>query len=363
MIDMRYGFSDYIEEGQVAISSKAEIIRVRFVRGLVELVGVIKKFSEVKQCHIQEGEYAVKASQLDVAFVKCYDHFQTADNQYCIVMELCSKGSVKSDIISRRRGRQSWTETEFIAIMCMLFEGMQKLHENQMTHCDLKPDNLFITEDGLVKIGDFGSSKMFKHRREIGTLRGTVDYLPPELYVAYIQRQNFLEIDFISADVWSLGRTLFEMAGLKTLKGLSITDQDALNTTLREYWTKRTSYSDLLCSLLVKMHCIDPDGRPQFKDLVRELRLIKMLSAPVDFSYRNLDLFNQDIGDIKEPEQPRPQSASPKEYPAHCNGVYRLTEQKEIEHREPILKKRERIEQGERADLYDFGDATIDFLL
>lgn len=336
--------SDYNEEDQIAHSTKAKIIQVRFACGPVEL-GVIKKFPDFKQCHVQEGDYAVKASALHSAFVKCFGHFHIAENQYCIVMELCSKGSVKSEIISRRRGKQSWTESELLEIMWMLFEGMQVLHDNHMTHCDLKPENLFITDDSHIKIGDFGSCKTFKHRREIGTLRGTVDYLPPELYIAYLQRKNFLEIDFISADVWSLGRTLFEMAGLKTLKGLNITDQDALDATLREYWTKRTSYSDLLCSLLVKMHCIDPDRRPQFKDLIRELRLIKMLSAPVDFSYRNLDLFNQDIGVYEELELYRSESASPRASVAYAN------------------RRIERTEQGEEADLDAFGCETIDFLL
>jgi serine/threonine protein kinase len=184
--------------------------------------------------------------------------------------------------------------------MCELFEGMQVLHDNQMTHCDLKPDNLFITEDGHIKIGDFGSCKTFKNRKEKGTLRGTVDYLPPE-FVAYVQGKNFLEIDFISADVWSLGRTLFEMAVLRKIKNLNIMDQHALDMTLRQNWTERTSYSEHLYNLLVEMHCIDPDRRPQLKKLIRDLRLIKMLSAPIDFSYENLELFYSVI----EPEQDR----------------------------------------------------------
>lgn len=69
---------------------------------------------------------------------------------------------------------------------------------------DLKPDNLFISEQGIIKLGDFGLAAQLEHscsKRQ--TVCGTLWYMGPEVY----EREGSLK-----SDVWSLGISIIEMA-------------------------------------------------------------------------------------------------------------------------------------------------------
>lgn len=103
-------------------------------------------------------------------------------------------------------------EIQEIASCCLL--GLNHLHNCNMIHRvgdkwddhvqDIKPDNLFIFENGLIKVGDFGLSVHLKHsssRRD--TQCGTMWYMAPEVYDGKTEMKS---------DVWSLGISLIEMA-------------------------------------------------------------------------------------------------------------------------------------------------------
>ena len=73
-----------------------------------------------------------------------------------------------------------------------------------MIEQDIKPDNLFLSETGVIKLGDFGLAVQLEHScSKRSTQCGTSWYIAPERYRGATE---------LKSDVWSLGITLIELA-------------------------------------------------------------------------------------------------------------------------------------------------------
>lgn len=114
----------------------------------------------------------------------------------------------------------------FVKIMAeQLLNALGYLHENKITHRDVKPDNILIhsTNPLVVKLTDFGLSKMIDTEQTfLKTFCGTLLYCAPEVYSEYssyddngrrTQRNNQRQVDRErydhAVDIWSLGGVLF----------------------------------------------------------------------------------------------------------------------------------------------------------
>ena len=98
--------------------------------------------------------------------------------------------------------------------MCTLTPGgshtltatRHSVHSQGVVHRDIKPDNLLLTEDDVLKIVDFGVSEMFEKDDEMRTAKpaGSPAFLPPELCVA-----KHGDVSGRAADLWSMGVSLY----------------------------------------------------------------------------------------------------------------------------------------------------------
>jgi serine/threonine protein kinase len=114
------------------------------------------------------------------------------------------------DLLSVNRLKSKYTP-DFIEkeVLPQIFLGIEKLHENKIYHCDLKPQNVFFLDKDQkeIVIGDYGSAKTFdfdaeKKSRKTTTVKGTDFYLPPEQARGFISEKN---------DYYSFGMILLHL--------------------------------------------------------------------------------------------------------------------------------------------------------
>ena len=99
-----------------------------------------------------------------------------------------------------------------IEIMRSILRALSCAHDQGIVHCDLKPDNIFLTDAGTIKVLDFGVARMLQPRAELGgdtphdAAMATPRYMSPEQWGIGIA------IDHLS-DLWACGVLLYQMIG------------------------------------------------------------------------------------------------------------------------------------------------------
>ena len=132
--------------------------------------------------------------------LKAYEIFEDDSNFY-IVMERPEKGDLFNYICSK--GRLTLDEASFIYYQ--LVNALSYLQKKKIAHRDLKPENILLTEDFIVKIGDFGLSKYYKNKNvRMSTICGSPCYSAPEML-----RGN--KYKPYPIDVWGIGIILYCM--------------------------------------------------------------------------------------------------------------------------------------------------------
>jgi hypothetical protein len=117
-----------------------------------------------------------------------------------VVTELMGGGDVEGLL---ENGPLPLARTLEIAIdVC---RGLEFAHQNEIVHRDLKPGNVWLTSDGVAKIGDFGLAVSLDRSRltQHGMMVGTVSYMPPEQALGAPTTKQ--------ADLYSLGAMLYEL--------------------------------------------------------------------------------------------------------------------------------------------------------
>jgi serine/threonine-protein kinase len=194
----RYELLEKIGEGGMAEVYKAKchllnryvavkILKKEFVND-EEFVGKFKR----------EASSAAALSGTNI--VNVYDVGSEEDINY-IVMELIEGKTLKG--IIREKGKMNSNEVLNIAVQ--IAKALECAHKNNIIHRDIKPQNILVTDDGVVKVTDFGIAKATDTSTITNTSKviGTAHYFSPEQ-----ARGSFVDC---RSDIYSLGIVIYEM--------------------------------------------------------------------------------------------------------------------------------------------------------
>jgi serine/threonine protein kinase len=157
-------------------------------------VKVLAGDGSFRERFLREARFSGRLSHPNV--VRVYDAGES-DGRPFIVMEYVP-GRTVGDC-----GKLSADEA--VPLMLQACAGLQHAHDAGLVHRDVKPENLLLRDDGVLKITDFGIARALESTRltQVGTVLGTAAYLAPE--------QAAGEEVTAAADIYSLGAVLYEL--------------------------------------------------------------------------------------------------------------------------------------------------------
>ena len=173
---------------------------------------------ENKQRFIEEAQAASFLDHPNLCTI--HEINETANNQLYIVMAFYEGKTLKELI---EAGDISQKDAIDIAIQTA--QGLAAAHAKGIVHCDVKPGNIIITTEGIVKIVDFGLAQLKGKDTSNKTISGTAAYMSPE------KAQGFA-VD-LRSDIWSLGIILYEMF-FKKLPFQGASSYDILDSIINE---------------------------------------------------------------------------------------------------------------------------------
>ena len=253
--------------------------------------------SDEKFVHRFQREALSSSSLTHPNIVEVYDVGEENGNYY-IVMEYI-EGKHLKDLL-KKRGKL--TISEVIDIMLQITDGMSLAHDSYIIHRDIKPQNIMILENGLVKITDFGISMAMNSTQltQTNSVMGSVHYLPPE--------QANGNGSTLQSDIYSMGIVMYELLTGK----LPFRGDNAVEIALKHLREKVPNIKEELpaipnsiANIILKSTAKNPknrytDAREMHEDLKTCMNDDRIKEAPIQFKYPETNIDSAKMNKMKE---------------------------------------------------------------
>eukprot|EP00057_Strongylocentrotus_purpuratus_P017296 XP_011671770.1 PREDICTED: serine/threonine-protein kinase Nek9-like [Strongylocentrotus purpuratus] len=189
--------------------------------------------------------------------ISYFNHFLD-DQSLFIEMEYANGGTLYEKIV-----HQDGTLFEEELVLWYLFQTVSAvayIHQIDVLHRDIKTLNIFMTKSGLIKVGDFGISKVLGDDKMAESVVGTPLYMSPELVKG--QQYN------AKSDVWAIGCVLYELLTLRRVFEASNQLKVVWGIVQKEHEDIDERYSKEMHSLVTQLLAKDPENRPSAAEIM-----------------------------------------------------------------------------------------------
>jgi len=257
------------------------------VRRLSDGMEYAMKQINITQMNSQERKKAVNEIRILASISDCpyivrfYEAFIENDTLY-IVTDYASQGGLLSQIKRHYKRRTHFPERQIWSYMIQLCLGMQYLHRHKILHRDLKSANLFVTDDGILKIGDFGISKSLMPPEMFAkTQIGSPYYVSPEMWKNKPYNSK--------SDIWAIGCFLYELVALHPPFQANSLDRLAAKIMAGQFEPLPRACNPEIATLIRRLLCVDHKARPSCTDILQTAAMqSRMHFLPKVSTYRSL---------------------------------------------------------------------------
>ncbi|XP_041870982.1 serine/threonine-protein kinase Nek1 isoform X2 [Corvus kubaryi] len=321
----------------------------------------ISKMSN-KEREESRREVAVLANMKHPNIVLYRESFEENGCLY-IVMDYCEGGDLFKKINAQKG--ILFSEDQILDWFVQICLALKHIHDRKILHRDIKSQNIFLTKDGTIQLGDFGIARVLNSTAELArTCIGTPYYLSPEI----CQNKPYNN----KSDIWALGCVLYEMCTLKHAFEAGNMKNLVLKIISGPFPPVSMHYSYDLRNLLSQLFKRNPRNRPSVNSILEKnfiaKRVEKFLTPELiaeEFSHKILHKFGPHASPAKRPVQeqtltsvapaqkitkPAAKYGVPLTIRKSCGAPKRPTEKKPLTktRQEPSKKKRLELPEKEK---------------
>uniref|UniRef100_A0A669P860 non-specific serine/threonine protein kinase n=1 Tax=Phasianus colchicus TaxID=9054 RepID=A0A669P860_PHACC len=259
----------------------------------------ISKMSN-KEREESRREVAVLANMKHPNIVLYRESFEENGCLY-IVMDYCEGGDLFKKINAQKG--VLFSEDQILDWFVQICLALKHIHDRKILHRDIKSQNIFLTKDGTIQLGDFGIARVLNSTVELArTCIGTPYYLSPEI----CQNRPYNN----KSDIWALGCVLYEMCTLKHAFEAGNMKNLVLKIISGSFPPVSMHYSYDLRNLLSQLFKRNPRDRPSVNSILEKnfiaKRVEKFLTPQLiaeEFSHKMFHKFGPHAAPAKRPAQ------------------------------------------------------------
>nr|XP_012312652.1 serine/threonine-protein kinase Nek1 isoform X4 [Aotus nancymaae] len=205
-------------------------------------------------------EVAVLANMKHPNIVQYRESFEENGSLY-IVMDYCEGG----DLFKRINAQKGvlFQEDQILDWFVQICLALKHVHDRKILHRDIKSQNIFLTKDGTIQLGDFGIARVLNSTVELArTCIGTPYYLSPEI----CENKPYNN----KSDIWALGCVLYELCTLKHAFEAGSMKNLVLKIISGSFPPVSLHYSYDLRSLVSQLFKRNPRDRPSVNSILEK---------------------------------------------------------------------------------------------